>query len=369
MTMHTKTIQPRILIMAGGTGGHIMPALAVGQALRHQGWAVSYIGNPDGMEGRLVPAQGFSLLPCHFSGLRGKGWRALVRLPLRLWQAWRQAAQALDCSQAQVVLGFGGYMSFPGALVARWRGVPVLLHEQNAVAGTANRIIARFAKRRLVGFPGVLPPSDWVGNPVRSAIAQLPDPAQRYAQRQGPLRIVVVGGSLGAQWLNTVVPQALAQCPAEQRPQVLHQAGQAHIQALQAHYASLGVQAQCTPFIDDMAQALSQADLLICRAGAMTVAEVASAGVAALFVPLPTAIDDHQTANAQYLCQQQAALLYPQGQGSAMGLAQLLQGLSRADCLTLAQNARALAMPQATQAIVQYCYQALGLPNGDAHAT
>ncbi|ANY15011.1 undecaprenyldiphospho-muramoylpentapeptide beta-N-acetylglucosaminyltransferase [Bordetella pseudohinzii] len=349
---------PTILIMAGGTGGHIMPGLAVADILRQRGWQVRWLGNPDKMEGKLVPARGIALAPLRFQGVRGRGAAALFKLPFLLARAVAQAWRHLSAIRPDVVLGMGGYVAFPGGLVAALRRTPMVIHEQNAVAGTANRWLARMASRVLTGFPNVLPGAEDVGNPVRADLCQLDAPAQRYAERQGPLRILVVGGSLGAQALNTVVPQALARIAPSRRPMVTHQAGAQHLQALQDAYAAAGVQAECLAFIDDMAGALARSDLLICRAGAMTVAEVAAAGVAALFVPFPHAIDDHQTANARYLSDVQAAWLQAQSALTPEWLADWLEQRNRIELQAVAERARAQARPDAAEHIADVCMAA-----------
>lgn len=347
--------QRTILIMAGGTGGHIMPGLAVADVLRSRGWRVLWLGNPDKMEGKLVPARGFDLVPLRFAGVRGRGLGALLRLPLTLGRALGQAWSRLSQARPDVVLGMGGYVAFPGGVIAALRGMPLVVHEQNAVAGTANRWLARMARRVLSGFPNVLPRGEALGNPVRADLCAQPAPAQRYAGRTGPLRLLVVGGSLGAQALNETLPKALAQLPTRSRPIVTHQAGEQHIQALRQAYADADVQADCRAFIDDMAGAMSQADLLVCRSGAMTVAEVAAVGAAALFVPFPHAIDDHQTANAKYLSDARAAWLQPQSSLTPEWLADWLSQRSRAELEAVAERARGLARPQAAIDIANVC--------------
>ena len=351
---------PILMIMAGGTGGHIMPGLAVAHEMQSRGWKVYWLGHPERMEGKLVPPQGFELVPLRFAGLRGKGVLALLKLPFTLLRACMQARKALGRVQPDVVLGMGGYVAFPGGLMAAMRRTPVVIHEQNAVAGTANRWLAKMASKVLVGFPGALPGAVMVGNPVRQALAQVAPAAQRYAQRQGPLRVLVVGGSLGAAALNTVVPRALAQLPDGERPIVTHQAGQQHLEALRDAYRNLGVQAECHAFIDDMAAALSQADVVICRAGAMAVAEVAVVGVAALFVPLPHAIDDHQTANARYLSDCHGGWLQKQSELTPEWLAQWLRGLTRDQLAEVARHAHEHACLNATQQIADACEQLVG---------
>jgi len=256
------------------------------------------------------------------------------------------------------VLGMGGYAAFPGGVMARYARIPLLIHEQNAVAGSANRWLARLATHAFAGFPNNLPHARVVGNPVRAEFLHVTDVAQRYRQRRGALRLLVVGGSLGAGALNHVVPQALAQLPPDQRPQVVHQAGQAHVQALRQTYQQLGVAADCRAFIDDMAAAMADADLLVCRAGAMTVAEVAALGVAALFVPLPTAIDDHQTHNARALSACGAAWQQAQPEFRAPWLASWLAARTREELCAVAQSAHACAMPDATETIAQACEDA-----------
>lgn len=346
-----------VLIMAGGTGGHIMPGLAVAHEMRERGWKVVWLGHPERMEGRLVPPQGIELSPLRFAGVRGKGALALLKLPFNLLRACWQASSAFSRISPDVVLGMGGYVAFPGGIVACLRRIPLVVHEQNAIAGTANRWLARMADKVLTGFPGALPGALMVGNPVRSELTHLPQSQARYANRQGPLRLLVIGGSLGAQVLNTVVPQALARMAPAARPVVVHQAGEQHIASVRQAYEQAGVEAQCHAFIADMAAALAEADLLVCRAGAMTVAEVAAAGVAALFIPLPHAIDDHQTANARYLTNCQGAWMQEQSKFTPDWLAAWLQSLSREELLKVAQHAHEHARPDAAQHIADACEQ------------
>lgn len=352
------TAQRTLMVMAGGTGGHIMPGLAVAREMRDRGWRVVWLGHPERMEGRLVPPQDIELLPLRFAGVRGKGAGALLKLPFTLASALGQARRAFRQARPDVVLGMGGYVAFPGGLMAALSRVPLVIHEQNAVAGTANRWLARLASRSLTGFPDALPGALMAGNPVRGAFLQAGDVATRYGARSGPLRLLVVGGSLGASILNQVVPQALAQLPVEQRPVVLHQAGEQHIASLRQAYEQAGVQADCRAFIDDMAAALADADLLICRAGAMTVAEVAAVGVAALFVPLPHAIDDHQTRNAGYLADCGAAWQQAQPGFTPDWLAGWLGARNREELQGMAQHAREHAMTQAAETIANACEQA-----------
>ncbi len=346
-----------LVIMAGGTGGHIMPGLAVAHEMQARGWRVLWMGNPERMEGQLVPRHGFEMLPLSFAGLRGKGIGALLRLPFTLSRACLQARRALARARADVVLGMGGYVAFPGGLMARAAGIPMVVHEQNAVAGTANRWLARMARKVLTGFPGALHGAVMVGNPVRKEFTTLAPAADRYGARQGPLRLLVVGGSLGASILNEVVPAALASMDPSERPLVTHQAGAQHIEGLQHRYRDSGVQAECKAFIEDMAQAYAQADVVVCRAGAMTVAEVAAAGVAALFIPLPHAIDDHQTANARYLADCQGAWLQRQPEFTSAWLADWLRTLDRDLLARVAGHAHEHACLSATQSIADACEQ------------
>ena len=363
MTARSRTL----LIMAGGTGGHVMPALAVAESLRGDGWRVIWLGTRAGMEARLAVEKGFEMAWVRVAGVRGKSLLTKLLLPANLLAAFWQAARTIFRVRPDVALGLGGYVAFPGGMMASLLGKPLVIHEQNAIAGLTNRMLACLADRVLLGLPVAfsnkndkpLPcgkvNSEWVGNPVRPEIAALPVPEQRLAGRTGPLRLLVVGGSLGAQALNTLIPQALAQLSGEQRPQVRHQSGAKHLDVLKANYAAAGVEAECLAFITDMAAAYAWADVVICRAGALTVAEVAAAGAAALFVPFPFAVDDHQTANARFLSDSDAAWLIPQSALSAEGLAQWLAGLNRSELLARASKARALAKPEATARVAAIC--------------
>ena len=347
--------QKTALIMAGGTGGHIFPGLAVAHALRDKGWRVHWLGAPGSMESRLVPPQGFALEVIDFSGVRGKGLRSLLLLPMRLLRALVQSVQVMRKVRPQVVVGLGGYISFPGGLVAALLRKPLVLHEQNSVAGMANKVLARVSSRIFTAFPQVLAQGSWVGNPLRSNFLTQANPQVRFAGRAGPLRLLVVGGSLGATALNSVVPQALALMTPALRPVVTHQSGEKQIDTLRAHYAAAGVEATLTPFIDDTAQAFADADLVLCRAGASTVTEIAAVGAAAVFVPFPSAVDDHQTHNARFLVDQQAAWLLPQSELSPQGLANWLQKIDRAALLERALKAKTCQKTGATDAVVAAC--------------
>jgi UDP-N-acetylglucosamine--N-acetylmuramyl-(pentapeptide) pyrophosphoryl-undecaprenol N-acetylglucosamine transferase len=343
-----------ILIMAGGTGGHIFPALAVAHKLRDAGWRVVWLGNPEGMEARLVPQHGFEMVWVKFSALRGKGILRKLLLPLNLLRGFWQGLKAIRQVRPNVVLGMGGYITFPSGMMAALTGVPLVLHEQNSVAGLANKVLAGVADRIVTGFPKVLKKGEWVGNPVRPEIARIAPPAERFAERSGPLHVLVIGGSLGAQALNEIIPQGMAQLPENELPQIVHQAGEKHIEALQANYAAVGVQAHCVSFIEDMAGAYEWADVVICRAGALTIAELAAAGVASILVPFPHAVDDHQTGNAKFLVNVGGAFLLPQSELTPEAIA-LIRNYSRSQLLEMAEKARSLAKPDAADAVAQLC--------------
>ena len=346
----------RVMIMAAGTGGHIFPGLAVARALIAKGAEVSWLGTPHGLENRLVPAAGLSLERIGISGLRGRGLAGWLLGPLRVVRAMLQARAIFRRCRPQCVLSMGGYVAGPGGLMARLMGVPLVIHEQNAVAGLTNRWLRPFARRSLSGFPDVLEGAEHCGNPVRADILALPAPAERAAGRAGPLRVLVVGGSQGSAALGEIVPRALALVPAERRPEVLHQSGRQHAETL-AHYQQAGVEAEVVEFIDDMASAWGQADLAICRAGALTIAELAAAGVPAVLVPFPFAVDDHQTANARYLTDAGAAWLEPEAELRPERLAARLQSLSRDELTAMAGKARALARPDAVERVASVCLE------------
>ena len=343
-----------ILIMAGGTGGHIFPALAVAEKMRERGWRVVWLGNPEGMEARLVPQHGFEMVWVKFGALRGKGFLRKLLLPLNLLRGFWQAQRAIRQVQPNVVLGMGGYITFPGGMMAALFGKPLVVHEQNSVAGLANRVLAGVADRIVTGFPEVLKKGVWAGNPVRPEIAKIAPPAERFAARDGALRLLVIGGSLGAQALNEIIPQGMALLGENELPQIVHQAGEKHIEALKANYAAAGVPAHCVPFIEDMAGAYEWADLVVCRAGALTVAELAAAGVASILVPFPHAVDDHQTGNAKFLVNVGGAFLLPQGELSPEAIA-LIRNYSRGQLLEMAEKARSLAKPDATEEVANIC--------------
>ena len=346
---------PCALVMAGGTGGHIFPGLAVAQALREAGWRVHWLGVPGSMEAQIVPPQGFAFEPVQFGGVRGKGPLTLALLPLKLLRAFWQSLQVVRRVKPDVVIGLGGYITFPGGMMGVLLGKPLVLHEQNSRAGMANKVLAGVADRVFSAFPQVLAKAAWVGNPLREGFLRQPPPAERLGTRGGPLRLLVVGGSLGAQALNQIVPQALARLPLSHRPQVLHQSGAKQIDALRANYQAAGVEAQLTPFIEDTAQAFADADLIVCRAGASTVTEIAAVGAAAVYVPFPHAVDDHQTTNARFLVDAGGGWLVPQRELTPEWLAELLGRVNRAELIQKAQAAKAMEKTGATAAIVAAC--------------
>lgn len=343
------------LIMAGGTGGHIFPGLAVAESLREAGWRVHWLGVPGNMESQWVPQRGFAFEPVEFGGVRGKGIVSLALLPMRLLKAFWQSIQVVRRVKPDVVVGLGGYITFPGGMMSVLLGKPLVLHEQNSVAGMANRVLAGVADCIFTAFPNVLNKAVWVGNPLRQDFLNKPSPAERFADRTGPLKLWVVGGSLGAQALNEIVPKALALMPEHKRPVVVHQSGAKQIDALRSNYEKAGVQAELTPFIEDTAQAFAQADLIICRSGASTVTEIAAVGAAAIYVPFPFAVDDHQTTNAQFLVAEGGGWLMPQADLTPQALADKLASITREELLACAEKAWALKKTQATREVVAAC--------------
>ena len=354
---------PTVLIMAGGTGGHIFPGLAVAQALRERGVQVAWLGAEGGMETRLVPAHGIAIDTIAVKGVRGKGLATLLTAPLKLLRAVRDAARVLRARQPAAVVSFGGFAAGPGGIAARIARIPLLVHEQNRAAGMTNRVLAKVARQVLVGFPQTFARETLVGNPVRAQIAQVAPPAQRDFRHGGALRLLVLGGSQGARALNTAVPQAVAALglPVE----ILHQAGERMLDDACKAYADAGVAATVEPFIADMAAAYAHADLVVCRAGALTLAELCAVGVGSVLVPFPQAVDDHQTRNAEYLVERGAALLLKQGDDLAARLRQVLAGLAAEPGrrLAMAVAARSLARPDAAARVadaVLACIPATG---------
>ncbi|WP_166251938.1 undecaprenyldiphospho-muramoylpentapeptide beta-N-acetylglucosaminyltransferase [Marinobacter salicampi] len=351
------------LMMAGGTGGHVFPALATARLLQERGHRVHWLGSVGGMEARLIGETDIPLSLISVSGLRGKGKLALVAAPARLVRGLAQALKIMANVRPDCVVGMGGFVTGPGGVAAWLTRRPLLVHEQNAVAGLTNRLLARFAQTVMEAFPGSFG-NDVVtrctGNPVRPDVAEIAMPQSRMANRAGPLRLLVVGGSLGALAINECVPAALAQMQVDDRPQVRHQCGERHLEATQQAYSVAGVEGQVDPFIKDMAEAYAWADLVVCRAGALTVAELCAAGLGAILVPFPHAVDDHQTQNANYMVKAGAALLVPQAKLTADLLSEVLGDLAgnREQVIRMAQAARTLARPDATERVVNYCLEA-----------
>lgn len=354
----------RVGVMAGGTGGHVFPAVAVAELLRADGLDVFWIGTRRGLEARLVPERGFPVEWLSVAGLRGKGVGDLLAAPWRLTRALAQALAILRRRRPAVVLGMGGFASGPGGLTAWLLGIPLVIHEQNRVPGLTNQWLARIATRVFEAFPGTFPRARRAvpcGNPVRPEIAALTAPAQRMAGRPGPRRLLVLGGSLGAQVLNETVAPAVATLPEALRPAIRHQAGERTLPVAEAAYAQTGVEAEVVPFIRDMAEAYAWADLVVCRAGALTVSELAAAGVGAVLVPYPHAVDDHQTGNARHLSDAGAARLMPQTELSPASLARVLEELlgEPERLLSMAEAARALAEPEAARRIADACMEVM----------
>jgi UDP-N-acetylglucosamine--N-acetylmuramyl-(pentapeptide) pyrophosphoryl-undecaprenol N-acetylglucosamine transferase len=344
-----------ILIMAGGTGGHVFPGLAVADEMRGRGWNVVWMGARGGLEARLVPAHGYPVEWIRAAALRRKGLAAMLLLPLNLLIGFWQSARAIWRHRPDVVLGMGGYVAFPGGMMASLFARPLAVHEQNAIAGLANRVLAGIADKSLAAFPGALKNAEWTGNPVRAEIAAIARPAARFAGRSGPLRLLVVGGSLGAQALNDAVPKALALISEDVRPSVLHQAGEKNLETLKRNYRSSGVHGELLAFIDDMATRYAEADLVICRAGAMTIAELSAGGMASVLVPFPHAVDDHQSANARFLSEQGAAILIAQEKLTPEALAGLIRSLDRGALRVMAEKARFLGKPDAARIVADRC--------------
>lgn len=356
--------QPRILIMAGGTGGHVFPALAVAQCLRDRGVDVVWLGTRRGLESRVVPAAAFDFVTVPIAGLRGKGILGWILAPVRVVFAVLLSIRILLRVRPRAVLGMGGFVTGPGGIASWLLHRPLLIHEQNAIAGLTNRLLARFASVVMEAFPGAFATrylARQTGNPVRAEIAAIASPDQRFAERSGALRVLVVGGSQGALALNKNVPAAIARLAAGQRPEIWHQTGQQGLNTTQALYQQAGVDARVAAFIDDMSEAYAWADVVICRAGALTIAELSMAGVASILVPFPYAVDDHQTANARYLETVGAAILMPEDRLTAEVLASLLTEFSgnRKRLLAMAQAARKQSHPEAAKQVADLCLHAM----------
>ena len=345
-----------VMIMAGGTGGHIFPGLAVARVLTGRGIQVSWMGTPQGLENRVVPEAGIELDTIKISGLRGNGAIGWLAAPWRIFKAMLQARRILRGRRPGCVLSMGGYVAGPGGLMARLMGIPLVIHEQNAIAGMTNRWLRPLAGKALTGFPDALKNGEHCGNPVRDDISALADPQQRFQGRSGPLELLVIGGSQGSAAFTETVPRALALLPEDQRPRVVHQAGR-QFEPTRTAYQQAGVEGQVVEFIDDMATAWGRADVAICRAGALTVAELAAAGVPAILVPFRFAVDDHQSANARYLTASHAAWLVPEREFGPEQLAERLKGLGREQLSAMAGRARALARPGAAERVADACME------------
>jgi UDP-N-acetylglucosamine--N-acetylmuramyl-(pentapeptide) pyrophosphoryl-undecaprenol N-acetylglucosamine transferase len=361
-----------ILIMAAGTGGHIFPGLAIAQELKARGWRIHWMGTPAGMENKLVARAGYPMVTVSMSGVRSKGALAWFLLPLRLLVAFWQSTVAIFRIRPDVVLSMGGYVAFPGGMMAVLWGKPLVVHEPGAVAGLTSRTLALVADRVIVGIEGAferpvrgnlasrLPKPrrvEWLGTPVRAEIAALEPPEKRYANRAGRLRMLVVGGSLGAQTLNDLVLAAMKALAEGERPEIVHQAGEKHFEGLQQAYAQAGIAAQVLPFVDDMAARYAWCDVLVCRAGAITIAEIGAAGVAAILFPLPWFVADEQMANAQSLSSRNAGITLAQLETSPAHLAQVVRNLTREALMDMAGRARALGKPDATARCADVCQE------------
>ena len=344
-----------ILIMAGGTGGHIFPGLAVAEQMRAAGWDVVWMGARGGMEERLVPRHGYRTAWIRAKAARGKGLLQKLLLPANLLYSFWESARHIRAVRPSVVLGLGGYVAFPGGMMASLLNRPLALHEQNAIAGLANRVLSQVSDKVMVAFPEALKGAEWTGNPVRAEIAAIAPPEKRFESRHGQIRILVVGGSLGAQALNEALPKAISLLP--EKPRVVHQAGEKHLESLKANYLAARVEGELVAFIDDMARRYAEADLVICRAGAVTIAELSAGGMASILVPFPHAVDDHQTANAKFLSERGAAILIQQRDLSPEKLAALIRSMDRTKLLDMAKKARALGKPDAAQIVAQRCME------------
>jgi UDP-N-acetylglucosamine--N-acetylmuramyl-(pentapeptide) pyrophosphoryl-undecaprenol N-acetylglucosamine transferase len=353
----TQSKTGTLMVMAGGTGGHVYPAMAVADYMMTHGWKVVWLCTEGGMENKLIEDKGYAKAMMTMRGVRGKGLLGWILLPIKLAIAFKQSFVAIRLHQPSVVLGMGGFAAFPGGLMAKLLGRPLVIHEQNSIAGLTNKTLRFFADKVLAAFPSAFgSKADLVGNPVREEITQLATPEQRYGQRTGKLKLLVVGGSLGAQALNDVLPKALAELP-NATFEVVHQAGEKHIDALQANYHAASRAAETKAFIHNMAEMYAWADVVVCRAGALTIAELACVGVASVLVPFPHAVDDHQTFNAKYLSDAGAAKLIQQSEFNVQKATEILRDLTREICLEMAIKARQLAKPEATKAVAKICME------------
>jgi len=362
-----KESQPTILIMAGGTGGHVMPALAVAKALIQKNYKVHWLGTQKGLEAKLVPQNDIPISYISISGLRGKGWQSLLLAPFKIIRAIFQSYKIIKAIQPRAVLSMGGYVAGPGGIAAFLTRTPILIHEQNAISGLTNRLLAPFAKIIMTAFPNVFPKRfdnkiHQTGNPILDSFICLPTPSERFSKREGNLRLLVIGGSLGALGINTLVPKTISMIPKDWRPEIIHQTGLEHFDRVEKMYQTLGLQAKLEPFINNMAKAYDWADVVISRAGALTIAEIAAAGVTSILIPFPQAVDDHQTKNAEYLSQEEAAFLLPQKDLTPEILSKHLMALIQNSNLRLkmATSCRKLAQLNATQNVVGHCLEVSG---------
>lgn len=344
-----------LMVMAGGTGGHVYPAMAVADELIEKGWNVSWLCTEGGMENRLIENKQYQKKMISMKGVRGKGLMGWLTLPVKLMLAFSQAFKAISQSKPDVILGMGGFAAFPGGVMAKLKGVPLIVHEQNSVAGLTNKVLSHIANETLAAFPSAFGQrATLVGNPVRAEIIASEAPEGRFVERRGPLRVLVVGGSLGAKALNTTLPEAFCQLNAGEI-EVIHQAGEKHIEALNAAYENARVKVETKAFIEDMATVYQWADVVICRSGALTVAELSAAGVASVLIPFPFAVDDHQTTNGAYLADQGAAILIQQTALTVVRVTDLIKNMTREDCKKMAMKARVLGKPNATKAVARVC--------------
>lgn len=354
----TNQSKGTLMVMAGGTGGHVYPAMAVADYMQTLGWRIVWLCTDGGMENRLIEGKAYNKAMITMRGVRGKGLLGWLLLPFKLLVALKQSISAIRTHKPNVVLGMGGFAAFPGGLMAKLLGKPLVIHEQNSIAGLTNKTLSLIANRVLAAFPSAFKGNaELVGNPVRRDITQSPMPEARYENRTGKLRLLVVGGSLGATALNDVIPKALATLAEHDRPEIVHQAGEKHIDALRANYHAASVAADARAYIKDMAEMYEWADVVICRAGALTIAELACVGVASVLVPFPYAVDDHQTYNAKYLSDNGASLLIQQAEFNVAKAGEVLRNLTREICLQMAIKARALAKPEATEAVAKICME------------
>jgi UDP-N-acetylglucosamine--N-acetylmuramyl-(pentapeptide) pyrophosphoryl-undecaprenol N-acetylglucosamine transferase len=345
----------QVLIAAAGTGGHIFPGLAIAEALKLNGWNVTWLGTKVGMENRIIPQRNFHFESIDFGGTRGKGLLTWLLMPFRLLKACIDCGFIVIRTKPNLIIGFGGYVTLPAGLAARSLGKPLMIHEQNSVIGLSNKVLAYLTKHVFTAFPHVIGKAVVSGNPLRTEFLNMDEPEFRFANRSGPLRILIVGGSLGAKFLNETVPNAIQLIEIKKRPHITHQSGRDQFDALKKLYEALDVDADVVPFIDNTAEAFAHADLIICRAGASTVTEIAAVGAAAIFVPLPSAVDDHQTQNAMYLVRNEAAWLQPQRELTSEKLASEILKMDRDILLKAAKKSKKLCIPNTINVMVDAC--------------